>query len=1115
MVSQRMDEDQQAQSPARRDRQQNNPRPTKYFDPANVGRKTGYRPRDDVLRDEDGFEDVDDFFKSPYHEPEGSEYQGERGDDDNGDGPEKEYEGDEFEEDEPAPTPSGRWAAERSPDIYPPPRSGAPTPIVSAKRSAPASTTRRQSSAVTHSGGSRPGRRSVSPGAAQHSIRPASAHRLPVRSNSSNAVASPRSPAVWNVAPTRPTPLRNSSTSWDGQPHEDERALRPISRMMNGRGRQSISGVDWRKPGVRLISPERDERRGYEDGRRGTPAGGMVGRRGDDNGGEFEEEMERQQAVMSQQANFVLPPNYVMLPRELVEPLLNARMQAGVAAPAARVQNQQPALARRMTTESASCLSNFEDAEEDADAVHGTGFRRESVRLPGRSDRIARRASSAYARREHGVDRGGSIFEDAEEDEEDNSGMGNRQKPMRLPMRSEANSRRSSFVGAARTQKDLLPSLQPLDIKRIVLRKKAEAEDNIMAPNRGSASIDRADDPHYDYSEEAASLNEKRCGRRPPKPKAVKNTAAANEEARIGEAPAREKRGRGQFAMHQGTHGPEGDSAAPSPPRATGKPDEAIVCIPSEEGSMQGKKGRGRPKEGKAAHNDDNNLSPPLACAPLGDVPADIHGEREPAQGKKCRGRPKKTNATEKIIDDKVKALSPPPALVTLNDAPAETHSDEEQKKRRGRPKRIKEKAGNEDMMALSPPSAPGVLDGTHVESHSEEEPLQDVKKAPAVINEALVPSHGEDVPAKEQRGKTRLRKRKESDLPAASSFYEPSHAPEVLAAFVDGVVETEHPNAAEEEGTVWLDAGESWPIQKQLEQPPKEKRRKAHHRKEKELEKASAPPVMSRNGRAPKAPAFPPAEENDATDHEEEGTVWLHAEKEAPASEEIDEEPCKDKKGKGRPRKTKALDTAEESSAAATAAKALVRVPKEAPVLSNSVKRPSAGDDEVADNGRPKRIRHKPMEYWRGERVEYARRMSLGKGLITEGVKKIITVAKEENVVVKYRPRTVTAKRRVKTEREIVCPYENMNPTLEDPKLGKSFYTFQRLFHESDDNTAENEFSASGVLLMHKGGEKPNKSSGATAIYFFVLSGRVKVAINTSCFEVGPKAHFMIPRGM
>ncbi|KAJ3062331.1 hypothetical protein HDU98_001786, partial [Podochytrium sp. JEL0797] len=53
-----------------------------------------------------------------------------------------------------------------------------------------------------------------------------------------------------------------------------------------------------------------------------------------------------------------------------------------------------------------------------------------------------------------------------------------------------------------------------------------------------------------------------------------------------------------------------------------------------------------------------------------------------------------------------------------------------------------------------------------------------------------------------------------------------------------------------------------------------------------------------------------------------------------------------------------------------------------------------------------------------------------------------------------------------------------------------------------------------SGVQVLKKGAETPNKSSGPTALILFVISGKVRVTLHSKAFEVDDGAQVLIPRG-
>ncbi|KAI9364435.1 Mif2/CENP-C like-domain-containing protein [Zopfochytrium polystomum] len=178
---------------------------------------------------------------------------------------------------------------------------------------------------------------------------------------------------------------------------------------------------------------------------------------------------------------------------------------------------------------------------------------------------------------------------------------------------------------------------------------------------------------------------------------------------------------------------------------------------------------------------------------------------------------------------------------------------------------------------------------------------------------------------------------------------------------------------------------------------------------------------------------------------------------------------------------------------------------------------------------GRGKRQRVKPVEYWRGEKVQYG--FTSSDGQVVLHLKDVIRVPKTEGEhnAPKPKPRKKNSTSRPTSNRfdEPVAPLASPNlvvlnhktgqeellrivwtPEMFDARLaGQGGYLFQRTFRIGS-------FCGSGILNLPTGAEKPNKSSGDTAVIFFVMFGKVKVHLHKSTFEAGAGTHFMVPQG-
>ncbi|KAJ3026406.1 UNVERIFIED_CONTAM: hypothetical protein HDU68_005704 [Siphonaria sp. JEL0065] len=196
--------------------------------------------------------------------------------------------------------------------------------------------------------------------------------------------------------------------------------------------------------------------------------------------------------------------------------------------------------------------------------------------------------------------------------------------------------------------------------------------------------------------------------------------------------------------------------------------------------------------------------------------------------------------------------------------------------------------------------------------------------------------------------------------------------------------------------------------------------------------------------------------------------------------------------------------------------------------------KRKEWGAMVPADSEAPrgKRTRLAPVEYWRGEKIVYEmKRESMGAETLVPVATKILRAAPEEDHVPSkhgHRKKSTSKGSAPVVKKEKVAPLETPEfPVLNfqtgeeetqrlvytedmyNPQVvgqGSSFM-FQRTFSVGT-------FCGSGMMVLPKGSEKPNKSSGPTVLIVYVLSGRLKVTIHKSSFEVGEGSQFMIPRG-
>ncbi|RUP48913.1 Mif2/CENP-C like-domain-containing protein [Jimgerdemannia flammicorona] len=77
----------------------------------------------------------------------------------------------------------------------------------------------------------------------------------------------------------------------------------------------------------------------------------------------------------------------------------------------------------------------------------------------------------------------------------------------------------------------------------------------------------------------------------------------------------------------------------------------------------------------------------------------------------------------------------------------------------------------------------------------------------------------------------------------------------------------------------------------------------------------------------------------------------------------------------------------------------------------------------------------------------------------------------------------------------------------LKPKAVNNQAYMFQKVF-------SEGEFMSSGIVLLPKGAEKPNKNSRASAMVFYVISGSVRVTIHKTTFVISTGGQFIVPRG-
>ncbi|WVQ92233.1 hypothetical protein IAS59_006042 [Cryptococcus gattii] len=241
-----------------------------------------------------------------------------------------------------------------------------------------------------------------------------------------------------------------------------------------------------------------------------------------------------------------------------------------------------------------------------------------------------------------------------------------------------------------------------------------------------------------------------------------------------------------------------------------------------------------------------------------------------------------------------------------------------------------------------------------------------------------------------------------------------------------------------------------------------------------------------------------------------------------------VEEERIVEEEGMQSPKKhAKEKDRARSAKSGSTAAQRKRTRPSEL----------GSGDDGYHGNfvtRRSGRQHYKPLEFWRGEKVEYMR----GPGCAV--IKEIITIPEDPPIPLaarrsrkngRARSGSVAAGKRKredsvedeegwdhKTEptglvqdyplgeecyRKIACP-----KALLDPKLvsGGNF-KYQKVF-------GEGHFMAAGIVYIPVGQIKNTKPSKDNTYVFYVIQGAVQVTIYRTSFVMAPGSQFLVPRG-
>ncbi|EKM55234.1 uncharacterized protein PHACADRAFT_255701 [Phanerochaete carnosa HHB-10118-sp] len=195
--------------------------------------------------------------------------------------------------------------------------------------------------------------------------------------------------------------------------------------------------------------------------------------------------------------------------------------------------------------------------------------------------------------------------------------------------------------------------------------------------------------------------------------------------------------------------------------------------------------------------------------------------------------------------------------------------------------------------------------------------------------------------------------------------------------------------------------------------------------------------------------------------------------------------------------------------------------------------------DSNVDEDGlrRGKRMRYKPLDWWRCEKVVYGRRES-GQQLVPT-IKEIRRIPKEET-----QPLGAKHKRRRKPPSKGKPAEEDELPIFWNPEEGwddetnpiataidyvtqqeiearvafttkmvslrdaaNANFKFQKMFSDGS-------FLAAGQLLIPPNGSKPTKSTKDNSFIFYVIEGGVKVTIHRTSFIITTGGMFYVPRG-
>ncbi|KAI0345117.1 hypothetical protein BDW22DRAFT_1353994 [Trametopsis cervina] len=213
---------------------------------------------------------------------------------------------------------------------------------------------------------------------------------------------------------------------------------------------------------------------------------------------------------------------------------------------------------------------------------------------------------------------------------------------------------------------------------------------------------------------------------------------------------------------------------------------------------------------------------------------------------------------------------------------------------------------------------------------------------------------------------------------------------------------------------------------------------------------------------------------------------------------------------------------------------------PRGRPRKQDGVLREVIHDQNIDDDGlrRGKRMRYKPLEWWRCEKVVYGRRES-GVSLVPT-IKEIRRVPKEEIQPLgakhkrKRPPRSKSQSTTLGPDMgDAFNPEEGWDdetnpmgivleyPTNEEvtkrvaftakmvnPKLAANAqFSFQKIFGDGN-------FMAAGQLIIPPGGTKPTKGTKDNTFIFYVIEGAVTFKVHRTSFVLATGGMFLVPRG-